>query len=52
MATNVELDEKMIKEAMILGGHASKRAAIEHALRDYVRHWKQSQITQVIRTSA
>ena len=41
MATNVQLDEKLMAEAIRLGKHRSKRAIIEEALREYVQRRKQ-----------
>ena len=37
MATNLELDPELLREDQRLGGHKSKRAAVEAALREYVR---------------
>jgi Arc/MetJ family transcription regulator len=36
MATNLELDDRLIEKAKRLGKHASKREAVERALREYV----------------
>ena len=47
MATNVELDETLIREALKLGKHRSKRAAIEDALREYVQRRKQVRLTSL-----
>jgi len=46
MATNVELDGKLIADAQRLGKHSSKRATIEEALREYVQRRKQLEILQ------
>ena len=40
MATNVELDPKLMREALRLGRHKTKREAIEAALREYVNRNK------------
>ena len=37
MATNLEIDNELIQEALILGGHRIKRAVVEAALREYVQ---------------
>jgi Arc/MetJ family transcription regulator len=37
MRTNIELDDDLIAEAMELGGLATKKAAVDQALRDFVR---------------
>ncbi|HEY0792767.1 MAG TPA: type II toxin-antitoxin system VapB family antitoxin [Chthoniobacterales bacterium] len=47
MATNVQLDEDLMAEAMRLGHHPSKRAAIEAALREYVEHRKQADVLEL-----
>jgi len=47
MATNLQLDEKLISEAQRLGKHASKRATVEDALREYVQRRKQLEIIEL-----
>ncbi|WP_430250258.1 type II toxin-antitoxin system VapB family antitoxin [Neorhizobium sp. DAR64860/K0K1] len=37
MRTNIELDDELIAEAMELGGLPTKKAAVDQALRDFVR---------------
>jgi Arc/MetJ family transcription regulator len=37
MRTNIELDDDLIAEAMKLGGLPTKKAAVDQALRDFVR---------------
>ena len=44
MATNVQLDEKLMAEALRLGKQRSKRALIEAALREYVERRKQAEL--------
>lgn len=41
MATNLALDDKLIQEAQAAGGHATKKAAVTSALREYVARHKQ-----------
>ncbi len=36
MATNLDLDDKLVDEAKQLGKHPSKRAAVNEALAEYV----------------
>ena len=50
MATNIQIDEQLITEALELGGHRTKRAAIEEALKEYVLKRKQLQIIQLFGT--
>ena len=44
MATNLQLDDCLIKEAVVLGNHRTKKAAVTQALSDYIRHLKQERI--------
>ena len=41
MRTNIELDDDLIAEAMALGGLTTKKAAVDQALKDFVRIKKQ-----------
>lgn len=44
MATNLELDDRLINEAVALGNHRTKKAAVTQALTDYIRHLRQEKI--------
>lgn len=44
MATNLQLDDKLIKQAVVLGCHRTKRAAVTQALADYIRNLQQAEI--------
>jgi Arc/MetJ family transcription regulator len=44
MATNLQLDDKLIDQAVALGKHRTKRAAVTQALTDYIRHLQQERI--------
>ncbi len=37
MATNLALDDRLIKEAVKIGHHLSKKAAVTAALKEYVK---------------
>ncbi len=37
MRTNIDLDDDLIAEAMALGGLTTKKAAVDEALREFVR---------------
>ncbi len=37
MATNLALDDKLIEEAVEIGHHPSKKAAVTSALKEYVK---------------
>lgn len=44
MATNLDLDDKLIEAARRLGGHKTKRGAVTRALEEYVRWLRQQAI--------
>lgn len=44
MATNLELDACLIRQAVKLGKHRTKKAAVTRALTDYVSRLKQEAI--------
>ena len=44
MATNLDLDDKLIEAARQLGGHKTKRDAVTRALEEYVRWLRQQAI--------
>lgn len=50
MATNLQLDKGLIEEALKLGGHRTKRAVVEEALREYVQRRKQIRLTELFGT--
>ena len=50
MATNLEIDNELIQEALELGGHRTKRAVLEAALQEYVQRRKQLKITELFGT--
>ena len=41
MRTNIELDDKLLSEAMAATGLSTKRATVEEALRDLVQRHRQ-----------
>jgi Arc/MetJ family transcription regulator len=47
MATNLQLDDKLIEQAVELGGHHTKRAAVTQALSDYIRNLQQEKIVDL-----
>ena len=44
MATNLQLDDRLIAEAASLGNHRTKREAVTQALTNYIRHLRQDRI--------
>ena len=50
MATNVEIDPDLIRQALLLGGKRTKREVIEEALQEYVSRREQQQIVSLFGT--
>ena len=46
MATNLQLDDQLVSEALTLSGKRSKREAVNEALEEYVRRRKQQKILE------
>jgi hypothetical protein len=44
MATNLQIDDRLITRAMKIGGHRTKKAAVTEALTEYIRHLEQEDI--------
>ena len=47
MPTNLALDDKLIDEARSLGGHRTKREAVNKALEEYVARRKRRQVVKL-----
>jgi len=45
MATNLAIDDKLILQALKIGHHKTKKEAVTTALREYITHKKQVEIT-------
>jgi len=41
VATNLQIDDRLINKALKLGGHPTKKAAVTQALVDYIHHLEQ-----------
>ena len=50
MATNLQLDDKLILKAVRLGGHKSKKAAVSKALIEYIHQMEQEKIFSMFGT--
>jgi hypothetical protein len=50
MPTNLALDDNLIEEARRLGGHATKKQAVNAALDEYIRRRKQAEILELFGT--
>lgn len=49
MRTNIDIDDELIAEAMKVGGFATKKAAVEDALRQVLRIHRQRQAIENMR---
>ena len=47
MATNLALDDRLVDEAKRLGGHRSKRVAVNEALAEYVARRKRRKVLEL-----
>ena len=50
MATNLQLDDRLIRQAVALGSHRTKKAAVTQALTDYISHLRQEKILDLFGT--
>lgn len=50
MATNLNLDDQLVNEAVALGHHSSKRDAVNEALREYVAYRRRLEALEVFGT--
>lgn len=50
MATNLDIDDKLINEARKIGKHATKKAAVTEALTEYINRRKQLEILELAGT--
>ena len=50
MATNLDIDQTLLQEAVIVGRHRSKKAAVTEALKEYIARHKQQQIVKLFGT--
>lgn len=44
MATNLQIDDSLITQAVKLGRHRTKKAAVTQALTDYIHHLEQENV--------
>ena len=50
MATKLDIDQTLLKEAVTIGRHRSKKAAVTEALQEYIARHKQQQIVELFGT--
>ena len=44
MATNLAIDDRLLSEALQIGGHKTKKATVTEALEEYIRRRRQQQV--------
>jgi hypothetical protein len=47
MATNLDINEKLLDEALRVGGNRTKKATVEEALQEYIQRRKQQKIVKL-----
>ncbi len=47
MATNLAIDDKLIEEALKIGGHKTKKSVVTEALEQYVQRHKQLKLLEM-----
>ena len=50
MATNLQLDDELIRKALELGGHKTKKEAVNAALKEYTQRREQMKIIELFGT--
>ena len=47
MATNLALDDRLLEEALRIGGRATKRETVTEALQEYINRRKQAAVVEL-----
>ena len=50
MRTNIDIDEQLLADAQAVAGTATKKATVEHALRELVRRKDRQRIRELLGT--
>ena len=50
MATNLALDDKLLEEALKIGGRVTKKETVTEALEEYIRRRKQARVADLFGT--
>lgn len=50
MATNLAIDDRLLNEALRIGGHRTKKDTVTEALREYIDYRKQRRILKLAGT--
>ena len=47
MPTNLAIDDRLLREALRVGGHRTKKATVTEALQEYIRRRKQTDVLRL-----
>jgi Arc/MetJ family transcription regulator len=47
MPTNLAIDDRLLEEALRIGGHRTKKATVTEALEEYIQRRKQARILEL-----
>jgi hypothetical protein len=47
MPTNLAIDDRLLEEALRIGGHRTKKATVTEALEEYIRRRKQTRLLRL-----
>ncbi|HEY2411113.1 MAG TPA: type II toxin-antitoxin system VapB family antitoxin [Pirellulaceae bacterium] len=47
MATNLAIDDLLLEQALKAGGHKTKKATVNEALKEYIERRKQAEIVEL-----
>jgi Arc/MetJ family transcription regulator len=47
MATNLAIDDRLLEEALRIGGHRTKKATVTEALEEYIQRRKQARVLEL-----
>lgn len=50
MPTNLAIDDALLREALAVGGHSTKRETVNEALREYIQRRRQTKLISVFGT--
>ncbi|MFO0874273.1 MAG: type II toxin-antitoxin system VapB family antitoxin [Phycisphaerales bacterium] len=50
MATNLAIDDRLLNQALRIGGQPTKKATVTEALREYIQRRKQARIVSLFGT--
>jgi Arc/MetJ family transcription regulator len=50
MRTNIDIDERLLADAQAIAGTTTKKATVEHALRELIRRKQRQQVRDLLGT--